>query len=238
MQTDDIKRKLIDAALILDDAGLGDFTRGHISVRVPGDSERFFMKPHSFGLDELTPENIVTCNLAGEKIAGGGRRHSEVYIHSEIFKVRPDINSVIHAHPKYAIAFSTLGLPLRPLSQAGSEFVGGVGVYEDTIDLIRTPEMGARVAHCLGAHKAVLLVGHGVTVVGRSLEECVILCMTLENACEMELLVQATGHEPKIFLREDIVKLADKMSVQEIYDINFDYLARKARRPPRSNRPA
>ncbi len=230
MTSDEAKRKLIDAALILDDAGLGDFTRGHVSVRVPGDDGHFFMKPHSFGLDELTMENIVTCDMAGVKVAGAGRRHSEVFIHSEIFKVRPDVGAIIHAHPKYSVAFSTLDVPLLPLSQAGSEFHDGVGVYADTIDLIRSPETGARVAQALGKHKAVLLQGHGVTVVGRTLEECVILCMSLENACEIQLLVEATGRKPKLFPMDDIRALADKMSVPEIYNINFDYLARKARR--------
>ena len=230
MTPDEAKRKLIDAALVLDDAGLGDFTRGHVSVRAPGDDEHFFMKPHSFGLDELTMENIVTCDMDGVKVAGDGRRHSEVYIHSEIFKIRPDVGAVIHAHPKYSVAFSTLDVPLLPISQAGSEFYDGVGVYADTIDLIRSPETGARVAEALGSFKAVLLRGHGVTIVGKTLEECVILCMTLENACETQLLIEATGKTPKIFPRDDIKALADKMSVPEIYAINFDYLVRKARR--------
>jgi L-fuculose-phosphate aldolase len=229
MTRDEAKRKLIDAALILNDAGLGDFTRGHVSVRVPGDDKHFFMKPHSFGLDELTMENIVTCDMAGEKVGGLGRRHSEVYIHSEIFKVRPDVGAIIHAHPKYSVAFSTLDIPLLPLSQAGAEFWDGVGVYADTIDLIRSQQMGADLARTLGKHKAVFLQGHGVTVVGKTLEQCVILCMTLENACEMQLIVESTGRKPKLFPIDDIKKLADKMSVPEIYDVNFDYLARTAR---------
>lgn len=229
MTPDEAKKRLIDAALIIDEAGLGDFTRGHVSVRVPGDPNHFYMKPHSFGMDEVRLENIVTCNLDGVKVAGGGRRHSEVFIHSEIYKARPEVNSVIHAHPRYGVAFSTLGLPLRPLSQAGTEFLDGVGVYDDTIDLIRSPEMGAGVARALGTHKAVFLQGHGTVIAGKTLDECCILCMTLENACEIELLVQSTGVKPRIFPRDDLLKLASKMGEPEIYEINFDYLVRKAR---------
>lgn len=55
----------------------------------------FLMKPHSHGFDEITMENIVVSNLEAEKVGGGERRHSDVFLHSEIFKSRPDVNSVI-----------------------------------------------------------------------------------------------------------------------------------------------
>lgn len=223
------KQKLIDAGLALDVAGLGDFTRGHVSLRVPGRVSQFFMKPHSFGLDEITPENIVTCNLDGAKIAGGGRRHSEVFIHSEIFKARPDVHAIVHAHPKFAIAFSMLGLELQPLSQPGAEFIDGVGVYDDTIDLIRSADTGARVAQALGARKAAFLQSHGVVVVGKTLEECVILSITLENACETQLIIVSTGRTPKMFPLPEIRSLSEKMGMPEIYDVNFNYLVRKAK---------
>ncbi|MBM3609828.1 MAG: class II aldolase/adducin family protein, partial [Alphaproteobacteria bacterium] len=84
MTPDEAKQRLIEAGLVLESQGLGDFTRGHVSIRVPGDPNHFYMKPHSFGFDEMTMDNIVTCNLEGEKITGSGPRHSEVYIHSEI----------------------------------------------------------------------------------------------------------------------------------------------------------
>src|SRR3954449_10971892 len=87
MTPEQAKQRLIDAGRILEAEGQGDLTRGHVSIRVPGDPSHFFMKPHSYGLDEITIDNIVVCNLDGEKVGGGGRRHSEVYIHSEIYKV-------------------------------------------------------------------------------------------------------------------------------------------------------
>ena len=54
MTREEAQQLLIDAGLVLDEAGMGDFTRGHVSVRVPGDPSHFFMKPHSYGLDEIT----------------------------------------------------------------------------------------------------------------------------------------------------------------------------------------
>jgi ribulose-5-phosphate 4-epimerase/fuculose-1-phosphate aldolase len=52
----------------LETNGQGDLTRGHVSIRVPEDPNHFYMKPHSFGFDEITPENMVVCDLTGEKL--------------------------------------------------------------------------------------------------------------------------------------------------------------------------
>jgi ribulose-5-phosphate 4-epimerase/fuculose-1-phosphate aldolase len=227
------KEQLIDACHILASEGQGDLTRGHLSVRVPGDPAHFFMKPHSHGLDEVTLDNIVICNIEGEKVGGGGKRHSEVFIHSEIFRVRPEVNSVIHTHPAHAVALSATGKSLPPISQSAVPFVDGLPYYTDTIDLIRTKEMGAGVANALGPCKAVLLRNHGVAVVGASLAESVVLTIMLEQACKIQLLVDAAGGPGEIFPPEDIQRLYQKIIQPEQYTVNFDYLRRRVKMLPR-----
>jgi L-fuculose-phosphate aldolase len=230
MDADIAKQKLIDSGLILDAENQGDLTRGHISIRVPGDPTHFFMKPHSFGFDEITMDNMVICNLEGEKVGGGGRRHSEVFIHSEIFKVRPDVNSVIHTHPTHAVALSATGQELQPISQPAVAFADGLPYYRDTINLIRSQFMGAGVAKALGSHKAVLMRNHGVAVVGATIEETTILAIMLENACQIQLAAQAAGGIGEKFSKEDINTLHFNITRAEQYTINFDYLKRKAYR--------
>jgi len=229
-----VRLKLIAAGNVLDAADQGDLTRGHVSVRVPGDAAHFYMKPHSQGLDEITPENIVVCNLAGEKVGGGGRRHSEVYIHSEIYQRRPDVMSVIHTHPTHAVALSATGRPLLPISQPSVAFCDGAGrgvpYFTDTIDLIRTPEMGAGVALALGGASAVFLRNHGVAVVGASLDESVVLALLLEEACRIQLLAQAGGGVGEMFSAESIARLHHNITRPEQYSINFDYLRRRVQR--------
>jgi L-fuculose-phosphate aldolase len=224
---DEIRQKLIDAGRIIEAQGQGDLTRGHISVRVPGDPTHFFMKPHSRGFDEITLENMVICNLEGEKVAGGGRKHSEVYIHSEIFKVRPDVNSVIHTHPNHAVALSATGQPLQPISQPSVTFYDGLPYYNDTLELIRSQDKGAALARALGPHKAVLMRNHGVAVVGSTIEESTILAITLENACQIQLLAMAAGGIGPLFAPEIIQRLHKEMSNKEQYAINFEFLRRK-----------
>lgn len=224
------KQRLIDAGLILGAADLGDFTRGHVSVRDPEDPSRFFMKPHSLGFEEVTLENIVICDLEGQKIGGGGRRHSEVFIHSEIYKLRPDLNSVIHSHPKYATIWCSAERPWRIVSQACVAFADGLGYYQDTVNLIRSPETGRGVAEALGHHKAVMMRGHGVTVTGISVEEAVIRTLTLENACHDQVLCLAMGGDIVEFDGKDIDALNANLDNRDQYVVNFDYLVRRAKR--------
>lgn len=230
MDTNEAKQKLIDSGKILEAEGQGDLTRGHVSVRVPGDPSLFYMKPHSYGFDEITMDNIVVCNLDGEKISGGGRRHSEVFIHSEIYKVRPDVGSVIHTHPTYAVALSATGRTMRPISQPSVAFTDGLPYYTDTIDLIRTQDMGAGVARTLGKCKAVLLRQHGVAVVGATLEESTILAIMLDNACHIQLTAEAGGGIGEEFPPEIVKRLYDNITRPEQYAINFEYLRRRTLR--------
>jgi L-fuculose-phosphate aldolase len=225
-----IKQQLIVAGKVLVAQGQDDFTRGHISFRLSDDPGRFFMKAHSLGLDEITPQNILTIDLDGKVVAGTARRHSEVFIHSEIFKARADVNCVIHTHPTYSIALSATGRPLKCYSQPGALFYDALGTYTDTINLIRTPAMGAGVARALGRGRAVLLKNHGVVVTGGSIAEAVIGTIMLENGAMVQLLAEASGDLAPEFPRADIERLKNDIGQSEQFQINFDYLARRVKR--------
>src|SRR5215472_15097353 len=202
-----LKEELIVAGKVLVAQGQDDFTRGHISLRLPDNPRLFFMKAHIIGLDEITMQNILTIDLDGKVIAGSARRHSEVYIHSEIFRARPDVNCVIHTHPTYSIALSATGRSLKCYSQPGALFYEALGLYNDTINLIRSPAMGADVARALGNGRAVLLKNHGVVVTGATIAEAVIGTLMLENGAMVQLLVEAAGDPTSEFSRADIEKL-------------------------------
>lgn len=225
-----VRQRLIDAGKILQVNGQADLTRGHVSIRVPGEPNLFYMKPHSMGFEEITMENMVTCNLDGVKVAGGGRRHSEVFIHSEIYKARPDVTSVIHTHPTNAVALSATGKPLLPISQPSVAFHDGLPYYTDTIELIRSVEKGRGVARALGRCKALLMRNHGVVVVGASVEESTVLAIMLENACEIQLKAEAAGGIGEMFAPEVVDRLYHTMIQPEHYFINFNYMLRQLSR--------
>jgi L-fuculose-phosphate aldolase len=225
-----IKEQLIMAGKVLVAEGQDDFTRGHISFRLPDNPNLLFVKAHSIGLDEITMQNILTIDLDGNVVAGTARRHSEVYIHLEIFKARPDVNCVIHTHPTYSIALSATGRTLKCYSQPGALFHDALGTYTDTINLIRTHAMGAGVARALGRGRAVLLKNHGVVVTGATIAEAVIGTIMLENGAMVQLLVEAAGDPAPEFSRTDIEKLKADITQPEQFTINFDYLVRRVKR--------
>lgn len=219
--------RLIQAGAILEHQGFGDMTRGHVSVRLPSDPQLFLMKPHSVGFGEITGENILTIDLDGAVVAGTARRHSEVFIHSEIFRSRPDVGAVIHAHPTHTVALSNTGRPLRALSQGGAVFADALPVFTETMDLIRTTDMGRMVATALGPHPAVLMRGHGVTMAGRTLEEATVLLLMLEEAARIQLLADAAGGSVPDFPPDDVARLRKNLMSPEQFVVNFDFLTRR-----------
>ncbi|RCK46463.1 aldolase [Thalassospira profundimaris] len=227
MKYQNLREKLVYAGKILCANGQDDLTRGHVSARIPDNSGLFLMKPHSVGLDELTPESLLMIDLEGNVVEGDGRRHSEAFIHTEIYRSRDDVQAVLHTHPTYCVALSASGQPLLPVSQPAALFFNSLGTYTDTINLIRTPEMGAGVAAALGTNRAVLLRHHGIVCTGSSVEEAVIGAIMLENAAMIQMITSATGQVSELFSDEDILKLQNAIGKQEQFTINFNYLARR-----------
>src|SRR6266852_5944976 len=134
--TEALKRKLTNAGRILTQEDQGDFVAGHVTVRLPDDPHRFLMKPATIGLDEMTPDNIIMVDLDGQKVGGVMPRHNEVFIHSEVLRARSDIQAVVHTHAPHAVAFSSLGRELVPVSNEAGYFHKRLPVFAETTDLI------------------------------------------------------------------------------------------------------
>ena len=188
----ELKETLAYSCNILSNEGHWDHILGHVSVRIPG-QERILMKPHSFGFEEIRPEHIITVDLDGKKVEGEHERHSEVFIHTEIYKARSDVNCVVHSHPPYAVAFGSLRQPLRPISHEGSIFYDGLPLFDYTTALIRTPELGVEVAKALGKCRGVLMKNHGSTVVAETIQVATLYAIFLEKAARIQLMATASG---------------------------------------------
>ncbi len=228
MSIDELKEKVAYSCNILAIEGHWDQILGHVSARIPGE-QAFLMKPHSFGFEEIRPYHLIVCNLEGEKIRGEYMRHSEVFIHSEIYKARPDVNSVVHSHPPYAIAFGSLRQPLRPISHEGSIFHEGLPLFDYTTALIRSPDLGAKVAESLKNCHGLLMKNHGSTVVGESVEVATLYAVFLERAARIQLSAMAAG-EPTWSSDSDA-----KLKFEQIYHPQrltamWDYFVRRAKR--------
>jgi len=174
--------------------GHGDLIFGHLSVRVPRAPDRLLMKGGGIGLDEMEPEDVLLMDFDGRRLEGIRAPHLEWPIHAEILRARPDVHAVVHTHPLYSLALGASERNLEPLNHHGCYFTPPpVPKFNDTTDLITTPELGRALARALGSHKAVLLRDHGSAVVGTSVEEAAVAAVLLEDACEQQLLTQQFG---------------------------------------------
>ena len=227
--TDALRDTLTNAGRVLAMEGQGDYVAGHISVRLPGDPERFLMKPAGIGLEEMTAGNIITVDIEGRKIQGAMSRHNEVFIHSEVLRARADVQAVIHTHPPHAVAFSSLGRPLLPVSNDGVTFSAGLPIFSETTDLIVTKERGQAVARCLGEHSALILRNHGIVAAARSIEEAVWIALKLEKACRVQMLAEAAGGPKLVAEGEDLQKKRGRSNRPDLHTNVFNYLVRRWR---------
>lgn len=189
------RQRIVDAMKILLRDGLCELNTGHISVRDP--ETQLIHVPghiHDFGrtLDTLTVDDIITIDMEGRKVEGKLNGMGERFIHTEVLKRRPDVNSVVHVHPKLAVCFSIAGVEILPVYHRAAIFSPKVPIW-DYPGQVDTPEIAADMARALGDNYAVLLRAHGAVAVGATLEECVSVIAILERCAEMQYHAMSIG---------------------------------------------
>jgi L-ribulose-5-phosphate 4-epimerase len=176
----------LHAALVSN--GLVAWTSGNISARVPG-ADLMVIKPSGVGYDELTPESMVVCDLAGARVAGELSPSSDTASHAYIYRHMPQVGGVVHTHSRYATAWAARGEPIPCVLTAMADEFGGeipVGPFAP----IGGEEIGRAVVSTLSGHRspAVLLRSHGVFTVGATPRDAVKAAVMCEDvACTVHL---------------------------------------------------
>ena len=222
-----LRTALVRAGRVLANEGQGDYVAGHISLRIPDGSGAFLMKPAGIGLEEMTEDHVIVVDADGQRTEGSLPRHNEVYIHSEVLRARPDVNAVIHTHPVHAVVFSSLGTPLLPLS-ADATIFGDIRIFDETTDLIISPERGQAVARCLGDDNALILQNHGIVTAGASIEEAVYYALKLEQACKIQLYASWAGGPRRFGESADSAQRGLRNRRDDLFHNVFDYAHRCA----------
>jgi HCOMODA/2-hydroxy-3-carboxy-muconic semialdehyde decarboxylase len=149
---------------------------GHVSVRDPADPEHYYMARYvSAGI--VKASDIIEYDLDSNPVDGPRKDNfNERFIHGEIYKTRPDVMAVVHAHTPELVAFSVSSIPLRPVMAAASFLGDGIPTFDirsythsSNVGIVSNPELGAALAKELGSRAAILLYGHGAVVVDTSL---------------------------------------------------------------------
>jgi L-ribulose-5-phosphate 4-epimerase len=199
---------------ILYKLGLSDYL-GHPSIRLG--SDRVLIKPkHSprvRGMDTMRADDMVVIDLDGNLIDGDHEPPSERFIHTEIYRARPDTAAIVHTHQPMATLLGIVGLPILPLLHVESLVVEQqpVPMYA-CAELIVTPEQGKRVAEALGGHRVCHLQGHGIVSVAQSVQEATLGAIHLERLAEVNYRVAQLGQEPRVIPPRELQALKRQLA--------------------------
>lgn len=181
---------------------------GHISSRMDNSPEHFLLSCNRAPA-LVAPEDILVYDMQGELAMKTDKRsYLERYIHSEIYRLRPDVMSVVHSHSASVIPFSVTDVELKPIYHMSGFLGGGVARFEirDSIGedndlLIRDRNLGEALATSLGRKNFVLMRGHGATIAGPSVEIAVFRAYYAESNAKLQLSAMSLN-APINFLKE------------------------------------
>jgi L-fuculose-phosphate aldolase len=178
---------------------------GNISVRL--DQGRLLMTPKSVCKGFMTPDMMCITDLEGRKLQGDRDPSSETLMHLEVYRQRPDVQAVVHAHPPTATGFAVAGIPLdRAVLAEVLTTLGSIPIAEYATP--STNELPEAVRHYIKAHDGMLLANHGALTVGADLFGAYYKMETIEHFAKISLVARTLGRE-NLLSREEVTRLQD-----------------------------
>jgi HCOMODA/2-hydroxy-3-carboxy-muconic semialdehyde decarboxylase len=198
---DRIKENVIHAAHILINRGICE-AFGHVSVRLP-ETDLFVITPKA-RMDAVDgPEDLVTVDMRGQRVDGKNVQPLETWMHTCIYRKRPDAGGIARTHSFTTSVFSILGEGVKPVHDFGAILLGEVPVFQDS-HLIENEEIGLRLAEFIGQEgAAALLRGNGTAVLGKDIIEATIRAIYLEESAKLQFKARQIG-QPIYFDEEEV----------------------------------
>jgi len=176
---------------------------GNISVRL--DAARLLMTPKSVCKGFMTPEMMCVTDLDGRKLAGDRDPSSEMQMHLEVYRQRPDVHAVVHAHPPVATGFAVAGIPLdRAVLAEVVTTLGSVPIAEYATPSTR--ELPEAVRRYVKAHDGMLLANHGALTLGADVYAAYYKMETIEHFARISLVARLLGGE-RLLSRDEVLRL-------------------------------
>lgn len=227
-QVEELKKKVALGNRIVFHQGLADY-HGHVSARIPG-TRKFLIKPVLAPLGAIASKDILLVDIdeymavCEQNWARAGKKREvtrlkipprETMIHASIYEARPDVNSVVHTHQPLATAFSVAGVPLLPIYNQAAPFAPETPIFPSP-RLIYTIQDGKEICATLGDRMAMLLQGHGIVVVGDSIEYATVHAIYLERTAYMQWVASCVG-KPVTMPQKDTDEMKENM-IYRSYD--------------------
>jgi len=187
---------------------------GNISVRL--DSGQIMCTPTGISKGMMSPEDMLIVDIEGRKIEGTRACTSEIQMHCTVYQLRPDVKSVVHAHPPVATGFAVAGRALNLAILPEAIVTLGTVPLAD-YGLPGTPELSRQLIPYIPNHDALLMANHGVVCYGETLEKAFFRLETVEHLSRIALVAEMLGG-PRLLPRHEVDRL---MAARSRYGIQF-----------------
>ena len=198
-----IRADIVEAGRRMYTRGYVASNDGNISARL--DDKRLMTTPKSVSKGFMTPDMMVIVDYDGNKVSGERDASSELPMHLEIYRNRPDVNGVVHAHPPIATGFAVAGIPLtRAVLAEVITTLGSIPIAE--YGTPSTAELPEAVRKYIKAHDGMLLANHGAVTCGPSVLAAYYKMETIEHFAKISLVARLLGRE-HLISREEVERL-------------------------------
>jgi L-ribulose-5-phosphate 4-epimerase len=213
----EVTERLVDAIRMLARASIVDHS-GHGSARRDGES--FYINSAASTRSALTTDYLVAVDLDGGLVEGSARPPFEFHIHSEIYRVRPDVHAVVHTHPRWSTFLTMVGAKYAAVCAQGA-LLGDIPLLDSPLS-VNTRPMGQKVAATLGSGPAVLLKSHGAVVVGSDIVECFALAAYLEENAYRQYMAMQIG-DPYVFSQAEQQAFRETLWTPNLFRKTWDH---------------
>ena len=198
----DLAERVAQACRVLGRLDLTEAATGHVSARIPGTDHILIRArgPEELGVRYTTADQVVEVGMDGKLVrtsAAGLEVPIEVFIHTAIYRRRPEINSVVHVHPPTVVLFTICNKPLLPLYGAfdpssAQMAINDIPTFPRSI-LVSSPELGDELATIMGKSRICMMRGHGITTASSSIEEASLDAIHLNTLATMNYRAHMLG---------------------------------------------
>jgi L-fuculose-phosphate aldolase len=210
---EDLRAAMVECGRRLWDRGFVASNDGNISVRL--DDSRLLTTPTGVSKGFMTPDMMVVTDMDGRTLAGDRRPSSELKMHLEVYRQRPDVRAVVHAHPPTATGFAVAGIPLdRAVLAEVITTLGSIPIAEYATP--STEELPAAIRAYIRSHDGLLLANHGALAVAGDLFGAYYRMETIEHFARISLVARTLGRE-HVLSRREVLRLQE---LREVYGIS------------------
>jgi L-fuculose-phosphate aldolase len=217
----ELKQQLVDCIRMLERSDIIDYN-GHCSIRL--DDDRVLINIGSCQRSSLTVEDICVIDLEANQLEGKGNAPLERHLHCGIYRVRPDVKAIVHAHPKWSTFLTMVGESYKPVYAQGS-LVYPVPLL-DSPNSINNRAMADRLAATLGDRPAALMKSHGAVTVGKDIVEAFVLANYMEENSYRQYMALQIG-KPYVFSTEEIALCREKLWNAGLFKRTWDHFRAK-----------